>query len=89
MEKEIIKAVSEVVASVYGSKSIRRAVKFLSKNLTVRATKKIYRGKARRNDIDIVLSIGAPNYKERQLLKNYKSSIIGLVRTIELRTPKK
>lgn len=89
MEKEIIKAVSEVVVSVYDSKNIRRAVKFLSKNLTVRATKKIFRGKVRRNDIDIVLSIGAPNYKERQLLKNYKDSIIGLVRTTELRTPKK
>ena len=89
MSNEIRNAVIEVVESLLGTNKIRRAVKFLSKSLTVRATRKVYHGKVRKNEIDIVLSIGAPNYKERQLLKNYKSSIIGLVRTTELRTPKK
>lgn len=48
----------------------KRATKFLDEHLIVRATRKLYHGKLnRREDPEIVLSIGRPNYLERKFIK--------------------
>jgi hypothetical protein len=53
----------------------KRATKFLNEHLVVRATRKLYHGKLnRRDDPEIVLSIGRPNYREREIIKQIKKA---------------
>jgi len=89
MDKILKDSISQAVENLLDGKNIRRSVKFLSKKLVVRATRKIYNGKILKDHVNVFLSICPPNYKEKQLIKNYKDNIIGLIRTTELRTPKK
>lgn len=50
-----------------------KATKFLSDKLTVKATRKRYKGKPRKSDnVDIVLTIGKPNFEEREKIKRAK-----------------
>jgi len=51
-----------------------KATKYLNEKLTVKATRKRYKGKIvnRMKTIDIILTIGAPNYEERQAIKKAK-----------------
>ena len=63
--------VEEVINYLLASSS-RIATKYLSPNLIVRGTR---RAKPNlRNNIDIVLTIGRPNYAERQFIKLAKKT---------------
>ena len=52
-----------------------KATKYLSDKLTVKATRKRYKGKLRKGgNVDIVLTIGKPNYLEREFIKKAKKA---------------
>jgi len=58
-------------------KGIRKAIKFVSPKITVKATLRHYRcygGKTRRRkeeNIEMLCTIGRPNYEERKLIRQY------------------
>src|SRR5665647_1789010 len=56
-----------------------KATKYLSDKLTIKATRKRYKGKFSRitQAIDIVLTIGKPNYEEREQIKLAKKAVKG------------
>lgn len=50
-----------------------KATKFVSEKHVVRATRRLFGGKIlKRGSIDIVLTIGPPNYAERQFIKQLR-----------------
>ncbi len=51
-----------------------QAIKFFSEKLTVKATRRCFRGKINKRDnrVEILFTIGAPNYKEREFIKKGK-----------------
>ena len=55
-----------------------KATKFIyteKQVITIKATRKRYKGKARKGDnVDIVLTIGKPNYEEREKIKRAKKA---------------
>jgi len=52
-----------------------KATKYLSDKLTIKATRKRYKGKILRgNAIDIVFTVGKPNYEEREKIKRAKKA---------------
>ena len=52
-----------------------KATKYLSDKLTVKATRRRYKGKIRKGEsADIVLTIGKPNYEEREKIKRAKKA---------------
>jgi hypothetical protein len=51
-----------------------KATKYFSENSIVRATRKRYKGKILKNHIDIVFTMGKPNYEEREHIKKVKKA---------------
>ena len=52
-----------------------KVTKYLSDKLTVKATRKRYKGKSRKGEsADIVLTIGKPNDEEREKIKRAKKA---------------
>lgn len=51
-----------------------KATKYLSYKKVVKATRKRYAGKFGRGSVDIILTIGAPNYVEREFIKLCKKA---------------
>jgi len=49
----------------------QHATYFGSKNFIVRATRKLYKGKMLPGNIEVSLTIGRPNYKEREFIKRH------------------
>jgi hypothetical protein len=50
-----------------------KATKYLSPTLTIKATRKRYKGKILKGHaIDIVFTVGKPNYEERGVIKQQK-----------------
>lgn len=54
----------------------KKVTKILSEKLTVKMTRRLYGGKidGRERRIDIVLTIGVPNFAERQFIKKAKKA---------------
>lgn len=52
-----------------------KATKYLSDKLTVKATRKRFKGKILKGKAaDIVFTVGKPNYEEREYIKKFKKS---------------
>lgn len=60
-------AVDEVIGMIEGD--VCRATKFLSPTTIVRAVRKVYRGKFSAGNMEIILTVGKPNYQEREFIK--------------------
>lgn len=54
----------------------RKATKYLSERETVKASRRLFNGKIskRSNSVDIVVTIGAPNYEERDFIRKCKKA---------------
>lgn len=63
------------LAEILVNGKARRATKFLSEKLVVKATRKLFQGKVdrRSSSVDIVLTVGPPNYAEREFIKRCKT----------------
>jgi hypothetical protein len=52
-----------------------KATKYLSEKLTVKATRKRYKGRIYKDHaVDIVFTVGKPNYEEREFIKRAKKA---------------
>ena len=58
-----------------------KATKYLNDKLTIKATRKRYKGKFSRSTeaIDIVFTVGKPNYEEREQIKRGKKLGLGSI----------
>ena len=54
----------------------RQAIKFLSDKRTVKATRRLYNGRINKRDrrIEILFTIGTPNYLERAFIKQARKA---------------
>ncbi len=54
----------------------RKVIKFLTEKEVVKATRRLYKGKidSRSKHIEILFTIGVPNYEERKLIKEMKKA---------------
>lgn len=71
--KTPLNAVSGVIEMLLRAKA-SKATKYLSPNLVVRAVRKCYGNSFDGSNIEIVLTIGKPNYIERQFVKDCKKT---------------
>lgn len=89
MDKVSLGAVSKVVDSLV-SCGARSAEKYISPNLVVRASRRLFRGKIIKGNIEIVLTIGRPNYAQRYFITDCKVAGEPLpVKKVILRFPPK
>jgi hypothetical protein len=51
-----------------------KATKYLNDKLTIKATRKRYRGGVVHKAIDIVFTVGKPNYEEREFIQRAKKA---------------
>lgn len=62
---------NEVIEAIIGGEGVVKATKYLNPKLVVRATRTLYgkRLPAKNQNIEITLTIGRPNYVEREFVK--------------------
>lgn len=67
-----------------------KAVKYLDEKETIKATRKRYGGKIRKGrTIDIVFTVGKPNFEEREFIKKCKKAGEPFpIKKIQLKYPK-
>ncbi len=85
-----IRAIAAVVYEIL-IKDAYKATQYIDGNkMTVKATRKLYKGKWKKSDtVDIVLTIGKPNYEEREQIKRAKKLNKGPVEMTIKYPPKK
>jgi hypothetical protein len=66
-----------------------KVTKYLNDSLTVKATRKRYNRKIIKNHIDIVFTVGKPNYEEREKIKRAKKAGHGPIEMTIKYPPKK
>lgn len=81
--------VSQVVNALRSNEA-RIATKYLSEKEVVRATIRRYRGRVSyKGNLDIILKVGRPNFKERKFIKLCKKAGVSFpVQKIQLSFPK-
>lgn len=82
--------VDKVVDALIAAEA-HKATKYISDRMVVRACRRLFRGCVPRCDsIDIVLTIGRPNYAERKFIKKCKAAGEPFpVRKVQLKHPSK
>ena len=84
-----IKSVACVVTEILLFNAYK-ATKYIDDKLTVKATRKLYKGGWKKRDtMDIVLTIGKPNYEEREKIKRAKKLNQGPIEMTIKYPPKK
>lgn len=81
-------AVTQVVEALLRTDA-RKVTKYLSEKCTVKASRRVFRrGRRRPGQHDIVLTIGLPNYEEREFIRKCKRAGEPFpVRKIQMRLP--
>lgn len=69
LDKRVVNAVEKVVRNVLEGR-IKSATKYLEPKLVVRASRRLFKGKIVKGNVEIVLTIGRPNYEERDFIKD-------------------
>ncbi len=72
IRKDMYGKIAELIVEDGASK----ATAFLSDHLTIKATRRLYQGEidGRSKHIEILFSIGVPNYQEREFIKKAKKA---------------
>ena len=68
----------------------RKATKYLSPTVVVKATRRLFKGRIDRREkrVEILLTIGAPNYAERRAITQFKKAGESFpVRKVQVRFP--
>lgn len=84
-------AVGKVVLALIENRAYK-AIAYLSEKLVVRASRKLFGGKlpAANRNAEIILTIGTPNYEQREFIKQCKKAGEPLpVKKIQLKFPPK
>ena len=71
MKREMIYGILIGMVSTLGA---YQATKYFSEQEVVRAVRRRYKGKIKKNDIYIIFKIGKPNFAERKFIKLCKKS---------------
>ena len=81
-------AINAVIEDLVTTKA-RTATKYLSDKLTVKATRPLYQGnRFHKRQLDIVLTVGPPNYAERRFIKLCRKAGQAFpVRKVQLKYP--
>lgn len=92
--KENIDAVVEVVDTILNGKDVIKATKYVSPTLIVRGVRKTYKLVGRKpkdeGNLEVILTIGKPNYVEREFVALCKKAKEPFpVKKIQLKTWKK
>jgi hypothetical protein len=66
-------SIKDVVEIILGGGAIQ-ATKYFSDILIVRARRRLFGGKITKGNVEIVLTIGKPNYAEREFIKLCKKA---------------
>ena len=82
------KAAAEMVEEIITGGAYK-ATRYLSDKLTVKATRKRYKGKFHSKVVDIALTIGPPNYEEREKINRAKKLKQGPIEMTAKYPPKK
>ncbi|MFA5130718.1 MAG: hypothetical protein WC477_07470 [Patescibacteria group bacterium] len=67
------KFITEVIEAVLAGDA-HKATKYVSDKLIVRATRKLYGGKPNKAKVEMMLTVGKPNFKEREFIKRCKKA---------------
>lgn len=51
-----------------------RVTKYVSPKETIRVTRRRYRGNKFASDVELIVTIGRPNYREREFIKSLKKA---------------
>jgi hypothetical protein len=81
------KGCAEVVERILVGGAYKSTKYVYGENLTNKATRKRYKGRQNNNHFDIIITIGKPNYEEREALKKAKKE--GIVLTFKTKYPVK
>lgn len=74
MDKKLFTIAADVIKAVVETDS-RRAVKYVAPNMVVRATRTLFGRKInRRGNIELKVTIGKPNARERDFIKDCKKA---------------
>lgn len=72
MENILEKHITLVTSALLDNKKAVKAFRFISPSKIIRAVRRTAGGKIQRGNIYISLTIGTPNYAERELIKKMK-----------------
>jgi hypothetical protein len=82
------KSISDLAEIILEGGAVK-ATKYFSDKLIVRATRRTYGGKIVKGNTEIVLTIGKPNYEEREFIKKCKRTGDPFpVKKIQIKWPK-
>ena len=77
-----------IINALLGERAIR-ATKYVSSKLIIRVVRRTFKGKIKRGNVEMLLTIGKPNYQERQFIKDCKKAgVIFPVKKIQFKYPK-
>jgi hypothetical protein len=68
------KYIAQVVLALVNRAEVIKATKYVSPTQIIRATKRLYGKKLIRDRVEIMLTIGKPNYVEREFVKMCKKA---------------
>lgn len=54
--------------------SAKKATKYISDKLVVNMTRKTFKNKIQKGNIDVIVKCGVPNYREREFIKKCKEA---------------
>ena len=80
------------LAEIILDEGARKATKYLSPKLTVKATRRLFKGKVNKRSriTEILFTVGAPNFEERKFIKDCKKAGLPLpVTKIQIKVLKK
>jgi len=72
MDKTIQKEINRVIEALT-VKGVHTATSYISRKLTVRGIRKMYKGKPKNDTLEFQLTIGKPNYLDRAFIKEQPS----------------
>ncbi len=73
MGKDILKFISQTIGTLLDNEA-KSAVKYINDKFTIRASRKTFKGKIVKGNIEISLVIGKPNYEAREFIKLCKKA---------------
>lgn len=83
-----LKTVPKLVQQLM-SENARSVTKLVSDKLTVRISRTTFKGKFNRNKLELVITVGKPNWEAREFIKKLKKSGKGVFNVTYFKYPKR
>lgn len=66
---DIVRVSSDVLAHILADSEARVATKYISPSTVIKATRRTYKHRNSKRNLEIVVTVGRPNYLEREFIK--------------------